>query len=163
MQTKRLNFPWSFFAAVFILSLAACATMDKKIFEANCNPPDNIKWVVGEGECLKIETFRDKVTKVNSTLVVFIHGDSSRGGSSSYLYPLADTYRKSDVVRVALIRPGYYDGAGNESTGNNYDRRDNYTAHNIDAIAEAVKKLKKYHRAKRVILVLKQAWIFPRR
>ena len=41
---------------------------------------------------------------------------------------------------MALIRPGYDDGAGNLSSGELHGRFDNYTAANIDAVAVAVRK-----------------------
>src|SRR5262249_49925857 len=56
-------------------------------------------------------------------------------------------------VVVALLRPGYFDSAGNQSTGDNFDRQDSYTKHNIDAIAAALKVLREQHKITHLILV----------
>jgi hypothetical protein len=61
------------------------------------------------------------------TLLVFLHGDTSRGGPSSYLYPVAAKYASQTVISIALIRPGYFDADHDESTGNTLGRRDNVT------------------------------------
>ena len=124
----------------------------------NCNPPDNLNWVAGEGECLKIKTL-NKDSGQNPTLVIFLHGDVSgsdyvKNKPASYFYSTAEMFVQSNVVPVVLIRPGYFDSEGNYSTGDNCGRRDDcYTPHNVDAIAEAVASMKEFHKAGKVILV----------
>ncbi len=119
----------------------------------NCDPPDNLNWVAGEGECLKIKTLNKELSGKNPTLVVFLHGDVSGGGPASYYYSRAERFEGSSAVPVVLIRPGYYDSQGNYSTGSDCGRGDCYTPHNVDAIAEAIKSIKEFHKARNVILV----------
>ena len=38
--------------------------------------------------------------------------------------------------------PGDFDSSGNQSSGDNFNRRDSYTRHNIDAIATALQTLR---------------------
>lgn len=126
--------------------------MDSTIVEKNCSPADNVNWVAGNGECLRIQTFNEK--KNPSALIVFIHGDGSRGGPSDYLARYVSTLspESNDLVGVVLIRPGYHDKEGFRSTGDNFERRDSYTAHNVDAIASALKNLKSWYRPKQLIV-----------
>ena len=106
----------------------------------------------GSEECLVIKTF-GKVTG-SGTLIVFIHGDGSSGGPSDYLYSLAARFSKDGVVAVGLIRPGYFDKAGQRSTGESWRREgDGYRPVVVDAVADAVKNLKAFHNAKTTILV----------
>jgi hypothetical protein len=55
--------------------------------------------------------------------------------------------RPQGTVAVALIRPGYNDDRGNHSSGNDGGRGDNFTAANIDIVADAVAGLKRFHKA----------------
>jgi len=107
---------------------------------APCTAPDNATKVTGGSECLVIRTFGARPTGGQTTLVVVIHGDVSRGGPATYHFRLAERLAGGAVVAVALIRPGYDDGAGNLSSGELHGRFDNYTAANIDAVAVAVRK-----------------------
>ena len=120
---------------------------------APCTAPDNTTKVTGGSECLVIRTFGARPAAGQATLVVVIHGDVSRGGPATYHFRLAERLARGPVVAVALIRPGYDDGAGNVSSGELYGRFDNYTAANVDAVAGAVRALRAHHRAQRVILV----------
>jgi pimeloyl-ACP methyl ester carboxylesterase len=85
-----------------------------------------------------------------------LHGDVSSGGPANYHFAFAqkllDAPDAQNLVAVAMVRPGYPDGAGNTSTGD--DRRyDHYTPENIDAVADAVRHLKEHYQASRVVLV----------
>jgi len=145
---KTSHVLWAVLAAVL---LSGCAK-DKEIYRANCSPPDNLQWVVGNKECLKIRTLNTKVSVPDPVLVVFLHGDVSSGGPASYLFERAIWFERQDVVPVVLIRPGYYDEHGNKSTGSEL-RGNNYTPHNVDAVAAVVKNLEVQHRARKVVLV----------
>ena len=135
------------FVSGFALAASNCIAA-----AAPCTAPDNVTKVTGASECLVIRTFARK-TGGQATLVVVIHGDVSRGGPATYHFRLADWLAGGGAVAVALVRPGYDDGAGNISSGELNDRFDNYTAANIDAVAGAVRALRAHHRAQRVILV----------
>lgn len=113
---------------------------------------DNLTRVAGGDECLVIRTFN--VGAGAKTLIVFIHGDGSRGGASDYLYSHAERYGRDGVVAVGLIRPGYYDSNDNWSTGASYrGAGDGYRDTVVDAVAGAVAALKAHHGADRVVLV----------
>ncbi len=56
--------------------------------------------------CLVIET--TGVASTDPTLIVFIHGDGSRGGASDYMFKYARTYGAENIISIGLIRPGYF-------------------------------------------------------
>lgn len=76
-------------------------------------------------------------------LIVLMHGDVSRGGPAKYMHPfarrVAETYPQAKVV--SLLRPGYSDGTLT-SPGNNFKRRDQYTAENNRLVADTIANLK---------------------
>ncbi len=139
---------WSFRGAAAILAWVALASPAG----AQCTS-DNEKRVAGKGECLAIHTFRPKTASAAPKLAIVIHGDQSDGGPIRSNIQFARDAEFEDTIRVAILRPGYADPDNNASTGNNYQRNDSYTAHNIDAIAEAIKALKSHYKASRTILV----------
>ena len=101
--------------------------------------------------CLVIET--TGVASTDPTLIVFIHGDGSRGGASDYMFKYARTYGAENIISIGLIRPGYFDSDGHYSSGNSYRDNDIYRTDVIDSVTAAVTSLKKHHKAKRVVLV----------
>ena len=121
--------------------------------QASCLPPDNERRVAGGKECLAIRTFRSANPGPEPTLVVFIHGDLNDGGTADYIYQRAREAVTDGRIVVGLVRPGYADAEGNQSTGDTFGRGDNYTAHNVDAVAAAIKALREYHKASHVVLV----------
>jgi pimeloyl-ACP methyl ester carboxylesterase len=84
-----------------------------------------------------------------------LHGDVSSGGPASYHFPFAQRIATENpgVAVAALVRPGYPDGAGNTSVGNNFNRIDQYTAENMDIMAGAIRALKRETGASRVIAI----------
>ena len=116
-----------------------------------CEAPDNLERVTGDGECLVIQTFG--AAPGNRALVVFIHGDGSKGGPSDYLAQTADRISGNGVTGVVLIRPGYHDSDGRKSTGRSYRKEgDGYRQHIVASVADAVQRLKAHHGAERVVL-----------
>lgn len=89
---------------------------------------DKITRITGKNECLAIHTFvKNSETKIKN-LVIFIHGDQSDNGPVSGMINNAQgTPVPNGTVKVAILRPGYFDKAGNKSTGNDCGRRDCYT------------------------------------
>ena len=148
----RMKASISLCLALEIILLSGCAKAES-VHQANCSPPDNLQWVAGNEECLRIRTLNEKLSVSNPVLVIFLHGNVTSGGPASYFFERAIWFERRDVVPVVLIRPGYYDDQGNRSTGNHFGRADNWTAHNVDAVADAVRNLKQQHRASRVVLV----------
>lgn len=137
-------------AALLILALTGLAAPEVR--SETC-AADHLSRVRGGDECLVIKTFGTP-SATGTTLAVFIHGDGSSGGPSDYLYERAERFAADGVVAVALIRPGYFDAAGNESTGESFRRNgDGYQPAVVDAVAAAVKSLKEFYSAKKVVLV----------
>jgi predicted esterase len=118
----------------------------------DCPAADNRSWVQGDGECLYIQTFDRDKTASAPTLLVFLHGDKSNGRPISWEMRYASQFASRDVVAVTMVRPGYPAEDGNRSTGDT-TRFDNYTDHNISAVAGALRRLKEYHSAQRLVLV----------
>jgi pimeloyl-ACP methyl ester carboxylesterase len=135
-----------------MLIFSGCANPNQAIIKKHCTPADNINWVKGKEECVRIIT--QNPIKNPKALVVLIHGDVSRGGASDYLakraYRIEPEFNQFTVV--TLIRPGYFDSKGNYSTGSDNNRRDHYTTHNVDAIASAIKKLKEKYKPSKVVV-----------
>lgn len=110
--------------------------------------------VKGNDLCLAVKTY-GAVGQPDRTLVVMLHGDLSNGGPADYIAKRAMMVAEaaSSTIVVAMARPGYGFGDGATSTGTNHGRQDNYTAVNVDAVADAVRRLKDLHRPTRTVLV----------
>jgi len=115
---------------------------------------DKITRVTGKDECLVIHTFvKNSETKIKN-LVIFIHGDQSDNGPVSGMINNAQgTPVPNGTVKVAILRPGYFDKAGNKSTGNDCGRRDCYTVTNLDEMTAAVQSLKNHYKPSKTILI----------
>ena len=110
-------------------------------------------FVLGADLCLVAKAYGVETSGSSPTLIVFLHGDMSRGGAAHYLFERAEAMADiPGVVAVGLIRPGYYDNDGNTSDGPN-QRLDHYTESNNRAVAEAVQALKERYSASKTILV----------
>jgi len=114
--------------------------------------------MTGRNECIVLRTFKGPAAQARpQSLLVVVHGDVSGGGPANYHFSVAQRLvalpELSSSVAVALVRPGYEDGAGNASSGSNFDRSDSYTAANIDEIAGVVGKLKAAYGPQRIVLL----------
>lgn len=114
--------------------------------------------LTGKSECLVLRTYKSaQAGTAPKTLVVVIHGDVSSGGPATYHFASAEQIVKrlelASAVAVAIVRPGYEDGAGNTSGGSHNNRSDHYTARNIDEVAGVVAKLKQAYKPQRVVLL----------
>ena len=141
------------FLSISIL-FSACASQNQQIINTHCKPADNITYASGNNQCLKIIT--QNSIKSPKALVVFIHGDVSKGGATDYfnkrVYQIEPKF--NDIVAITLIRPGYYDSNNNYSSGGgDRPRRDSYTKENITTIAQAIQNLKNYYKPNKLILV----------
>jgi pimeloyl-ACP methyl ester carboxylesterase len=132
--------------------LAACLSSGTA-FAQGCPHADGVNRVDGQLECLAIQTTISKNNQKPRNLLVYLHGDSSRGGlfdrHFKYFTPLAN----QDTVFVGMIRPGYADSKKNASSGDNLGGGDSYTAHNVDAVANALQTLKSKYSARRLVVV----------
>lgn len=138
---------------VTIAALAISCSANAQFLSHPCPDADNVHRVDGKLECLVMKLFAPPETAGARTLLVFLHGDTSAGGPSSYLYPLAAKYTSQSVISAALIRPGYFDADHNESTGNSLGRRDNVTEHNVEAVANALQALRTHYKVSRLVVV----------
>lgn len=131
-------------------------------FAQGCPEADGVNRVDGQLECLAIQTTSKTTSKtINSTnsvkpvrnLLVYLHGDSSRGGLFDRHFKYFTPFANQDTVFVGMIRPGYADSKKNASTGNKMGGGDNYTAHNVDAVANGLRALKAKYKARRLVVV----------
>ena len=123
---------------------------------APCIAPDNISRVTGGKECLLIKTRRHEERAKASTLFVLLHGNHSSGSPAISQVPVAEALAGSGddgAVAVAIIRPGYNDAEGNYSSGNAAGRSDNFQTDNIDIVADAISRLKDFHKPQRLVLI----------
>jgi poly(3-hydroxybutyrate) depolymerase len=139
----------SIFLGVFLSSGAALAQ--------GCPQADGVSRIDGQTECLAIQT-TVQTTKLGNNqkprnLLVYLHGDSSRGGLFDRHFRYFKPFVSQDTVFVGMIRPGYADAKKNASSGDTMGGGDNYTAHNIDAVANALQALKTKYSARRLVVV----------
>jgi pimeloyl-ACP methyl ester carboxylesterase len=126
-----------------------------------CPQADGVHRVDVQLECLMIQTTNpanlqknsQKSTQKARNLLVYLHGDSSRGGLFDRHFKHFKPFASADTVFVGMIRPGYADSKKNASTGDRMGGGDNYTAHNVDALANALRVLKTKYGARRVVVV----------
>ena len=128
-----MHLPKVTLACAAMLMLAACANENEGVSSAPVEVPANgLAPLTGAS-----------FGNGSETLIVLMHGDVSGGGPAKYMHPFAlqvsQRYPQSKVV--SLLRPGYSDGSLT-SPGNNYNRRDQYTAENNRLVAETIANLK---------------------
>lgn len=138
-----------FSAALGLIILGACQTAAG---QGACQPDDRVTFVQGDGECLAIQTYP---TAGARTLVIVLHGDLSGGGGAEYIFPVAEQARDMGATAVAMMRLGY-SGGGRSSTGpasRNEPRNQIYTSNEMDAIADATRRLADHHGAEEVVMI----------
>ncbi len=135
-----------------LFSLAGMAVLTISFEARACNETDMTKGVTGGPYCLVVKTLS---VNPGGPLMVVLHGDVSRGGPATYHFDLARELAEANqqATVIAMLRPGYDDGEGHKSGGDTNDRRDHYTARNIDAVAGAIRNLKAKHAARKVVVV----------
>lgn len=122
-------------------------------FAQGCQEADGINRVDGQIECLAIQTTKLANNSKQRNLLVYLHGDSSRGGLFDRHFKYFTPFANKDTVFVGMIRPGYADSRKNASTGDKMGGGDNYTAHNVDAVAHALQALKTKYSTRRLVVV----------
>ncbi len=139
----------TFFAAVVCLS---SVTISYRAGAETCGNPDNETFVQGKDHCLAITTFRPSAP--TDSLVVYLHGDISRGGPVRSTV-IARMSAGLGAVGVAMMRPGYT-GDGRTSSGvatRDQQAFEQRSAEEVDSIGAAIARLKTHHRAKRLYLI----------
>ncbi|MCC7168188.1 MAG: alpha/beta fold hydrolase [Rhodospirillales bacterium] len=145
MWMRRLTFA----PLALLLALPALA------WAAPCAQPDLSTRVTGLDECLIVKSFGPAEASPANRLIVLLHGNHSDGSPATSMVRYAERLARQapDVVAVAMIRPGYDDETGQRSSGAIHGRGDNFTALNIDIIADAIARLKAHYRPQRVVLI----------
>lgn len=117
---------------------------------AICDKDDFETRVSGEEQCLAMRRFGALQPE---TMVVWLHGD----GNGAYHIPVAEKagadFSENRILSIALIRPGYSDGAGNASSVHprQSGRTDHYTKENIAEVGRAIERLRDHYRPERII------------
>lgn len=114
-------------------------------------------WIPVRGGPIKATLYRSADLARHPTLVVVLHGDLLDPREvPSYHYAFAHrvAIQNTDVVVAALLRPGYTDGAGDQSGGwKGHAAGDNYTPEVIDTIGRAIDELRQRVAASATVLV----------
>ena len=117
-----------------------------------CAAPDMQTRVIGNKFCFAIRAYGVQTAGPSPTLVVVLHGDGSSGAPPAYHEAIAESLASSGVVAIGMIRPGYTSKDGRTSDGSSI-RSDNNTAENIDAVADAISKLKTHYKAQQTVMI----------
>lgn len=114
---------------------------------------DGIQSVRGGAECLVVHVAGQRSEEGRNTLLVFIHGDNTGGGPSDPYVERGARYAAPGTLVVSLIRPGYHDRDGRQSSGQSFRLvGDGYPPQVVDAVAGAIGRLKTLYKADDVVL-----------
>ncbi|MBS1682127.1 MAG: prolyl oligopeptidase family serine peptidase [Bacteroidetes bacterium] len=116
---------------------------------------DTLNWVATKIGSLHIKTFKGDSLNNSPNLVFVIHGDAPFN-KPGYQYRMAKKISSANknTIAVGVLRPGYTDVEEQTSNGvKGLTTGDNYTLENIDAIAEAITKLKSIYRPAKTVIV----------
>jgi pimeloyl-ACP methyl ester carboxylesterase len=139
--------------AVLLMAIGLMAPAQAETV-VSCENADNLSLVSGGKDCFAIFTYGAGEPMTNGTLLVYLHGDLSSGGPGDSFRELAESMaRPGRRVTVVLVRQGYPDSTGRQSSGSHFGRSDNATEQNIDGIGEALAKLKALHNAARLVVI----------
>ena len=121
-----------------------------------CPADDYVTHVSGDLQCLLMRHYGSPEPQ---TMIVWLHGDVSSGGPANYHFALAEEaatrFSSSNVLSVALVRPGYPDGSGESSSVAllHSGRSDHYTRENVAEVGAAIARLRSHFKPKNVVLV----------
>ncbi len=130
--------------------LSACHSKNRSpegaAAQAPAFPIGETMWVSANGLPLKATIYKSAKLSPHPALIVVLHGDLLEARiPPSYHYEFARRVanQMDDVVVVALLRPGYIDGVGDQSAGKRgLATGDNYTPEVVEAIGQTVDALK---------------------
>ena len=113
------------------------------------------KWITANGLRIKTKVYKSGLLDDPVTLVVALHGDAPNGPPSIHdVFAQSVAEQVDSTVAVGVLRPGYFDGAGDQSEGERGRATgDNYTAVVVDAIVQLVGELKQMYTPTRVVFV----------
>lgn len=139
-----------------ILSSILLAVISHAVVGAPCEAEDYEQKVSGKDQCLRMRKYGAAAPEV---LLVWLHGDVSSGGPANYHFPIAqkaaEKFSASNVLSIALVRPGYPDGSGEISTSSAplLQRFDHYTEENIAEVAAAIRRLRDKYKPNQLIAI----------
>lgn len=124
------------------------------VLGAPCPAEDFETRVSGESECLLMRRYGSSTP---DTLIVWLHGNVSTGGPANSHFriaeKLAQDFSRENVLAVALVRPGYPDGSGESSSGNDYGRTDNWPLATVAEIGTVIERLRARFKPRAVVVV----------
>ena len=142
-------------ARIFLAALLTSVTATAA-HATPCDPEDFETKVTGVSQCLLIRRFGPTAP---ARMVVWIHGDVSSGGPANYHFRYAQQaaleFSASNVMSVAVVRPGYPDGTGESSTVSflHSGRFDHYTRENLEEVGAVIEKLRQKYKPETLVLV----------
>jgi predicted esterase len=112
-------------------------------------------WIDIPGGRLKTRVYRGIARSDSPVLLLVLHGDlPDPPPSYQYEFAKAVTDRNPAVVAAGILRPGYRDPTGDQSSGDmGRAIADNYTPEVVDAVARAARQLAKEDTARAIVLV----------
>jgi predicted esterase len=138
----------SLFATLMLLVAATGA------LGAPCEIEDFETKVSGASECLLMRRYGSAKP---TTMIVWLHGNVSSGGPANSHFRIAQKaaadFAAENVLALALVRPGYPDGTGESSSGNDNGRGDNWQRATIVEIGTAIERLRLKYKPSAVIIV----------
>lgn len=141
-------------AGALLAAILALLSAPGAALGAPCAAEDFAIRVSGESECLIMRRYGPTEPK---TMIVWLHGNVSTGGPANSHFRVAEKaaadLAADRVLSVALVRPGYPDGTGAYSSGNDYGRADNWTRDVVAEIGKVIARLRQKFRPDSVVLV----------
>ncbi|MDP9043633.1 MAG: prolyl oligopeptidase family serine peptidase [Pseudomonadota bacterium] len=116
-------------------------------------PADGRSRAGSTAHCVVVRRIEPPTLAIQNVMIVFMHGDN--GGKAELSTTEGAAYRLAHAVgvpAVALLRPGYRSEAGT-SDGQSSFQDDDYTAGNVEIVADALASLKALHPGVRILLV----------
>ncbi|WP_241527179.1 hypothetical protein [Sphingomonas turrisvirgatae] len=124
-------------SSLALLALLATAAAPAK------NPPQLQAQRYGETRAGRVQT-----------LAVVLHGDTDSSVASAYSFSEAAAKAMPGSTAIALLRPGYVDGAGRKSPGERgTGNGDGYTRERVGEVARSMIDLRKRYRKAKIILI----------
>ena len=137
------------FPAIFLMPFLAAASASA----APCEHEDFETSVSGSSECLLMRRYGSAEP---AAMIVWLHGNVTSDGPANSHFRLAQKaaadLAENNVLAVALVRPGYPDGTGAYSSGDDNHRADNWDYATIMEIGSAIERLRRRYKPKKLIL-----------
>jgi pimeloyl-ACP methyl ester carboxylesterase len=142
-----------------LICIIAPSLFCQLVFASTCGvKQDYTYFVSSKDHCLVMRAYGSQSPRI---MLVWLHGDVSSGGPANYHFTVAkkaaDSTNLNDVLSVALLRPGYADGEGRQSSAGFFQKParkgDDYQRWVISEVASAVENLKDHFKPEKIILI----------